>query len=309
MKFKKILTIAFLSISTLGLYAQDYQSLSGSWRFGLDKNGEGVSKKLTEQITLPGTTDEAHYGDKTVGSDFGILTREYKYYGAAWYERDIVIPATWKDKRVWLKLERVMWESKVYLDGKEISVKDALNSPHLHDLGYLTEGKHTLKICINNDMIYNIGDKGHVYTEYTQSIWNGAVGEIALIARNKIHLTNPQVFTKISPLSITIKDEVTNESSKKQTAKINYTLKERLTNNVVLNKVSDITLNQGINTIDITSDLPKDIKLWSDMSPELYVLDIAIIAKDKVLDSRQIEIGIREVTAAKSKILINGKPV
>lgn len=264
---------------------------------------------MTEQITLPGTTDEAHFGEKTTGSDFGILTRAYKYYGPAWYERDIEIPESWSNKRVYLNLERVMWESKVYLDGKELSVKDALNSPHKHDLGYITPGKHTLRVRINNDMIHNIGDKGHVYTEYTQSIWNGAVGEIALIALDKIHLTNPQVFTKISPLSITIEDEIINETSKKVASQINYTLSERQTGNVVLHGTTSQLLTPGINQLTITADLPKDIKLWSDMSPDLYILDLAVSTKDKLSDSQQIEIGIREVTASKSKILINGKPV
>jgi len=35
-------------------------------------------------------------------------------------------------------------------------------------------------------MIYNIGDKGSAYTEHTQTIWNGAVGQIRLVAKNKI---------------------------------------------------------------------------------------------------------------------------
>lgn len=309
MKLTKIATTLFLCILSFGIYAQDFQSLAGKWRFALDPNNEGLNKKLTDQISLPGTTDEAHFGEKTTGSDFGILTRAYKYYGPAWYEREITIPQGWADKRIYLNLERVMWESRVYLDGKELSVKDALNSAHKHDLGYISPGKHTLRIRINNDMIHNIGDKGHVYTEYTQSIWNGAVGEIGLLALDKIHLTNPQVFTKISPLSIAISDEVVNETSKKVLAEIHYSLKERLTGNVVLSGATKQLLAPGNNSLTINTHLPQDIKLWSDMSPELYILDLSVSTKDKICDSKELEIGIREVTASKSKILINGKPV
>src|SRR5690606_13548724 len=155
------------------------------------------------------------------------LTRTYKYYGPAWHQRDIEIPANWKGKAVRLKLERVMWESRVYLNGKELSVRDALNSPHYHDLGEVPPGKHTLTIRVNNDLIYAIGDKGHLYTEYTQSIWNGIVGEILLIAQEKVRMDNPQVFTYIHPRSLRINDTLINETGKKAITDIQLRLKER----------------------------------------------------------------------------------
>ncbi|WP_449438255.1 sugar-binding domain-containing protein [Pedobacter steynii] len=111
------------------------------------------------------------------------MSRAYKYIGAAWYSREINIPANWKNMEVNLFLERVMWQSKVWVDDKPVGTEDALAVPHVHNLGKLKPGKHRITLRIDNDLIYNIGDKGHVYTEYTQSIWNGAVGKLELRAK------------------------------------------------------------------------------------------------------------------------------
>ncbi len=296
------------------IQAQELQSISGTWRFKLDSNDRGISEnwqneKLPELIQLPGTTDEAGYGEKTSGSEFGTLTREYKYYGPAWYQREVEIPVSWKDKRVGLKLERVMWESRVYLNGIEISIKDALNSPHYHDLGYVLPGKHTLTIRINNDLIHNIGDKGSLYTEYAQSIWNGIVGDIFLIAQKKVRMDNPQIYTYIHPRSFLVKDTLINETGRKITVNISLRLKERESGLTVFSQTLSKVLQPGKNNFDHTTRLPEKIRLWDDVNPHLYILELTVDQKNESWDRREIEIGFREITTSRSKVLVNGNPV
>ena len=200
MKIKLILVACLFFLSADRAFSQNKTvNLSGSWNFRLDPDNSGEKQnwsmgKFSETIQLPGTTDEGHKGTKTIGPDYGILSREYKYVGPAWYSREINVPAKWKGKDIELFLERVMWESKVWIDGKLLTKQDALAVPHVHRLGKLTPGKHIITIRINNDLIYNIGDKGHVYTEYTQSIWNGAVGKIELRAIEAVHIYDMQLF-------------------------------------------------------------------------------------------------------------------
>lgn len=311
---KSLCILCLLTCLTNRVQAQEIHSLAGEWGFRLDKEDTGLAGKwqderFTDRIILPGTTDEACYGEKTTGSDFGILTRAYKYYGPAWYQREIEIPQEWKGKRIILKLERVMWESRVFLDGREISVQDALNSPHWHDLGYLLPGKHRLSIRVNNDLIYNIGDKGHVYTEYTQSIWNGIVGQIQLIAQDAVHFTNPQVFTYTnSGCALQIKDTIVNESGKQKTAEVTIQLANRDDGVIVYSRTVSRQLRAGANIFDYSASLPEGIKLWNDATPHLYNLKLTLQSKD-ISDSKEMEIGFREVTASNSKILINGAPV
>lgn len=295
--------------------AQEKLSLDGIWKFSLDEKDIGLKerwfeKDLTQVIHLPGTTDEAKYGTRTTGSDFGILTREYKYYGSAWYQRDIIVPADWKGKQLFLNLERVIWQSTLFLDGQKLSILDALNASHVHPLGILKPGKHKLTMRINNDMVYNIGDKGHVYTEYTQSIWNGVVGKIELIAKNPIRFSNLQVYTKIAPKALQIKDTLINESGKKMTVHLLYTLRERKSGLEVFRGKRKVELLSKRQAVDFADDVPAQIRLWDDIDPNLYLLKVSISDdKGMRLDAKEMEVGFREISASKSKILVNNRPV
>ncbi len=158
------MTIKFLFVFCLFIAAQfitkaqSALSLAGDWQIKLDPTNIGekenwATKKFNEKIKLPGTTDEAGYGEKNIAVNEGFLSRPYKYVGAVWYSREINIPKHWQGKSINLLLERVIWQSKVYLDGKPMGVKDALSVQHLHPLGQLTAGRHWLSIRIDNDLI------------------------------------------------------------------------------------------------------------------------------------------------------------
>ena len=135
--------------------AQEAIPLAGTWRFRLDPENRGVRQRwfesrLAKEIRLPGSTDEAKRGLPNPGKpSLDGLYRPNVYAGAAWYQRDIEIPEAWRGKRVLLSLERVHWETQVWLDGRKIGVEDSLISPQVHDLGTeVVPGKHTLTVCV-----------------------------------------------------------------------------------------------------------------------------------------------------------------
>jgi len=210
----------------------DILSLTGQWGVKLDPDSIGEkhnyfnSGHTTMPIQLPGTLDEAGYGTRTVGSDYGILTRRHKYIGPAWYTREFVIPHNWQGKEITLYLERVLWESKVWIDGRFIDTQEGLGTPHYHRLGTLNPGKHRIAIRINNDMIYNIGDKGHSYGEYTQIIWNGILGKIELQSSPTLSIDRIKVYPHTSDNRLDISFDIQNHSNKTLKGEVSYTLKE-----------------------------------------------------------------------------------
>ncbi|WP_115172089.1 sugar-binding domain-containing protein [Sphingobacterium spiritivorum] len=122
-------------------------SLAGQWGIALDINDEGIHKKwftgtLRDQITLPGTTDAAGYGIPDQSPWINYLQRKHKYIGVTWYQKKIVIPQHWNAYQVQLLLERVKWQSRVWIDGKEAGApQDGLVTSHLHTLGLLSPGE------------------------------------------------------------------------------------------------------------------------------------------------------------------------
>ena len=55
-----------------------------------------------------------------------FLQPEKHYVGAAWYQRDMEIPAAWQGKRVVLDAwSAPHWETRVWLDGRELGTNTA----------------------------------------------------------------------------------------------------------------------------------------------------------------------------------------
>ncbi|MFO1531471.1 MAG: beta-galactosidase, partial [Kiritimatiellia bacterium] len=114
-------------------------NLAGPWRFALDPADAGVAaggptNALPDTIILPTTTDLAGFGGPEPDPDPGFLSRVHKYVGAAWYQREVIIPDPWSGLETELLLERVLWQSRVWIDGREVGAQDSLGTPHIHAL-------------------------------------------------------------------------------------------------------------------------------------------------------------------------------
>jgi len=177
-------------------------SLAGEWGFQLDPKDIGEEDKwfdrdLPLRITLPGSTVEGGFGDDILVEtewtgdivDRSWYTEEryekYRqpgnvkvpfwltplkhYVGAAWYQKTVDIPESWQDKRVMLSLERAHWETKLWVDGEEIGMRNSLSTPHEYDLGRLSPGKHRLAMRVDNTVKIEVGVNSHSISDHTQT--------------------------------------------------------------------------------------------------------------------------------------------
>lgn len=254
------------------------------------------------KIQLPGTSDEAKLGNKTVDTAYGILSREYEYIGPAWYRKEITIPKAWEGKEIRLFLERVLWESRVYVDGEFISMQDALGTPHVHELGVLEPGNHIIDIRVNNDMIHNIGDKGHAYGEYMQSIWNGIVGKIELRALDRTHINKLRLFPDPEEGSLRVEMEVSKPAGKE----IEYLFRVREKGDRKIIYEEPMTSREE--EISINLKIERKITQWNEFNPFLYQLEV-VIDPVKRLDVHYTSFGFVEVSKSDHHILINNEKV
>ena len=197
MKLRKFLLTLIIFIPMMS-YSQTI-SLKGSWRFELDPEDKGRSeqwhsKTLSDEINLPGSCEEQGYGVKNIKADMERLTRDVAYEGKAWYQKDFEVPASWNGKHVELFLERCHWESNVWIDGRFIGSENTLSVPHVHDLGALAPGKHTVTVCIDNTYKIPIGTWAHGITRDTQTNWNGIIGNIEIRAVSPLRIDNAAVY-------------------------------------------------------------------------------------------------------------------
>jgi len=306
------------------------QSLAGVWLFSLDRDDVGVketwfSKDLpvTTQISLPGILQTQGYGDDITAETKFIaalprdmawyklpqyadytkpgnvkvpyLSQPVKHYlGVAWYQREVVIPATWAKKRVGLTLERTRWQTTVWVDDKEIGSCHSLVAPHDYDFGILTPGKHRLSVRIDNSMLYPYRYDAHSVSDAEGSTWNGIVGRIELAATSPVWIEDAQVFPNVADKSAQIKVKIGNSSG----------------------DAGSGTLSVGATSAPVTWDatggdaaidvpLPKAVP-WSEFTPVLQKLTVKL-AGPSADDSRDVTFGLREIKAEGKQIRLNGE--
>ena len=223
--------------------------LAGTWQFALDPSDKGISEGwfnqvLLDTLTLPGSLTSNGKGDditlatpwtgQIVDSSF-FKNPEYakyrepgnfkipfwlqplKYYkGAAWYQKDVNIPEDWKEQFIGLFLERCHWESRLWVDGKEVGMQNSLGTPHQYDLTkMLAPGKHRLTVCIDNrTKEIDPGLNSHSISDHTQTNWNGMIGQLTLEARPLINIRNIEVYPDIQNKKFKAKMKVVNPLKK-----------------------------------------------------------------------------------------------
>ncbi len=228
--------------AAFAVHADEPLSLAGEWRFALDPGDHGLRDspqnwKFPDTIQLPGILTAQGFGDKpTIETEWTgkgweprhlfrewqsdenfkmpfFLTPPRHYLGPAWYQRELDIPEAWEGKRVRLFLERVHWESIVWIDGERVGRGDSLGTPHLFDLGPLEPGPHTITLRIDNRLDeVNPGPLAHSVTDHTQGNWNGAVGRIELQPLPSSHIDQVTVTATLDgEVRVEVRGEVAPE--------------------------------------------------------------------------------------------------
>ena len=188
-------SLPFLIITSVILLSscQKRTDLAGSWEFALDPEGVMTAEsEFDDSISLPGTTDLAGKGNEPSETvETMRLTRRHSYVGKAWYRRRVTIPAAWSRKDVTLFLERTK-ATTLYLDGREIGSLNNISTPQEYNLGQLKPGFHTIEIMVDNSggVPSGVIRSSHMYSEDTQTNWNGIIGDIELrVSPGKKRLT------------------------------------------------------------------------------------------------------------------------
>lgn len=299
-------------------------SISGNWTVTFDSTDIGIgqnwrNKDFEHKVALPGTTDDAKLGTPNIlipkldKPQLLHLTRKYSYLGAAWYTREIQIPSDWKSKNYILKLERVIWKTKVWIDAEELPMENtSLIAPHHFDLtNYIKAGKtHRITIMVDNRKIHDISvrDLAHAYTNDTQIIWNGIIGEISIEAVDPVRIENVQVTSNISDKEILVATNIENRTTTTFKGKITLTAREKETNRQLSAISREIEINSGGSEDTTKYSIGESMKLWDEFSPRLYQLEVKLEAGNS-RSTKIVNFGMRKFSREGSVLTINDRPL
>lgn len=308
-----VVFLMICALFTTGCVRQERKiDISGDWQVALDSLDVGVTEKwfehgFSDKITLPGTLCEAGYGDPcqlepTISREIFLnLKRKYDYVGVAWYNRKVNIPNSWQGKKICMLLERVIWESQVWIDGQNVEqINESLSTPHIFELTeYLTPGEHTISIRIDNRKKYDITirDMAHAYTNETQTMWNGILGTIKLEAKDVTSIADMAVFPDVDNKKIRVELKINNPVTN---GKIRFHVKE--INGKAL-PIKEITPEENNVTFDYSIENPL---YWDEFNPNLYKA-VVELTSGKEKDVRTVVFGMRKLTNNNALLQINGR--
>lgn len=315
--------------------------LKGIWRFEIDRNDTGVkdrwfAKTLPDRISLPGSMTENYKGDDVTlntqwtasiyDSSFFYNPRlekfrkqenlklpfwltPVKYYvGAAWYQTDVEMPASWRGERIELFLERPHTETRLWINDKEVGMQNSLSVPHVFEISrYLKKGKNTVTLRIDNrTKDIDVGKDSHSITDQTQGNWNGIVGRMELQSTPTTYIEDVQVYTDVRNKQATVKLCIVGKTPG------SVTLAAESFNGETKHVVSPVTTEFKI-TGDTTSfemGLPmgNDMLTWSEFHPNLYKLKVTLNTGKKT-DEKEVQFGMREFSIKGKYFYVNGQKV
>jgi hypothetical protein len=340
---KRIISSIILSLFFVHfIYAQNSIDLSGKWNFQIDRQDAGIveqwfKKHLKEDINLPGSMPEKLKGDdvsvrtKWTGSLYDssyyynpfmekyrmegkvklpfFLTPDKHYVGVAWYQKEVIIPSSWKGKRIVLSLERPHIETTVWINDKKVGMQNSLCVPHVYDLtSYLRAGKCKISIRIDNRLKeINVGPDSHSVTDQTQGNWNGIVGKMTLTAGSTIHFDDIQVFPDVANKKALVKIQLISDKLKNVSAKVILSAQsfnsERTHTPLPVSK--NILIKNDTLSLDMELPMGDGMLTWDEFDPALYKLKAKIVYGDKS-DEKEVQFGMRDFTIKGKYFYVNG---
>ncbi|NGZ83833.1 discoidin domain-containing protein [Duganella aceris] len=310
--------------------ATDRRDLAGQWRFAIDRADEGIAKRwydgaLPDRIALPGILQAQGYGDDISAKTPWVLSlydknwdqrEDYKpyttagnvkvpflsqpqkhYLGAAWYQRDIDVPAAWRGKRIALYLERPRWGSQVWIDDGAIGGNLSLVAEHEYDLGTLAPGKHRISVRVDNRMLMAYRPDAHSVSDSLGMSWNGIVGKMELRATSPVWLDDAQVYPDVASKTALVRVRIGNAAGRAGSG--------TLTANGVAHPVRWAA---GGGSAEITVRFPASAQTWDEFHPTLQKIRLTLRGASAD-DARDISFGFAQIAARGSEFLLNGRPI
>jgi len=294
--------------------------LAGAWSIRLDPEDRGEARGWMRELggiagQLPGITSEARLGHELdleaelTGEVMLSLHQRRSYVGAAWYSRGFSVPENWTGGDAILSFERVIWQTRVWVNGKAAGTQDSLSAPHRYSVGpLLTPGRNLLVVEVDNRPIYDIGTAGHAYTNHTQTIWNGLIGELKLELLDTVSIEALQPSpTRDRHGRWNIRLALQQRGQTPLRGRVSVEARLVAGEGKDLPGVrQEIELMPGRQELDFALDAGEGI-LWSEFSPALYELEATVETGDTVARARIVS-GLRTIQAEGKEIRVNGVP-
>jgi len=296
----------------------EIKDMSGIWKLKLDPDNIGMkdqwfNKEFNDSIWLPGTTDEHKKGTFLDEQAVDRLSRVWYWKGAAWYQKEVVIPENWSGKNVKLLLERTK-DTHVWFDDIHCGYENTLSAYQYFDLTKaIKPGLHRITVLVDNAKLPPVGPS-HAVDERTQTNWNGIVGRIELQATDPVWIDEVQVYPDVKNMRVKIRVNIGNITGSEARGELEVAAESWNTGDPVKfqtqkQEIAGITKDK---LVEFTYDFNKEAPLWDEFDPALIKLSLSLSSSagdENYTSSKQVDFGMREFKREGKHILLNGDRV
>jgi beta-galactosidase/beta-glucuronidase len=274
---------------------EKWMNLNGLWNYAIvPASQQAIPASYAGSILVPFAVESALSGvGKTVGKD-SIL----------WYERELIIPAGFKNNTVLLHFGAVDWSCQVYVNGKEAGTHQGGYDPFSFDITSALNKSGKQKLTVK---VWDPSDEGPQprgkqvkkpngiwYTPVTgiwQTVWLEAVPKTYISATRQ----TPDVDKK----QLTVSADI-----------VNFQPGDKLMISAWkgAEKIGEQEAEPGKEIVLAVADP----QLWSPENPFLYDLRVNILRKGKTVDEIKSYFAMRKISMARDKngiqrMLLNDK--
>jgi hypothetical protein len=304
--------------------------LAGEWRFALDPSDAGIGEQwfarpLDGRLRLPGSLQAQGFGDEVSVATHWIgqivdkswytapefaryrepdnlkipfwLQPEKHYVGAAWYQRDVVIPEAWRGRCARLSLERVHIRTDLWLDNARVGSDDSLSTAHVYDLGPLAPGPHTLTLRVDNRLPALVGENAHCVSDHAQTNWNGVIGRLALEAVPETWIAGLETYPDVPGKRVRVTWRLGGavQADGRIALRVRGPAGEEI--------LAEVAAAAG----EAVIPLGERMATWDEFSPSLYCAEATLILPDGMHHTVESTFGMVEYRTEGRHFLVNGR--
>ena len=260
-------------------WRSEWQNLNGVWNFQFDNENKGEIEKWFENTSdFPQTINVPYsWGAPLSGvADSGDI---------GWYNREIIIPESWKGKRIFLVTGASDWITSGWLDNNVIGQNRGGYTPFEFELTSFvkhgTKQNLTLRVDDTNHEFKLEGKQGY---GKARGIWQ----TIYLEARGEVFLDYVHITPDITGNEVIFTGEISDPLNKKANLEI------LITGGYGDEFAFSIALKKGDKTFKQILSIP-DARLWTLRDPHLYHVNVNLEINDEPVDNLNTYFGMREI--------------
>lgn len=316
-KILRIIGFIFLFLSCTKQEALVFEKLNfnENWLFKIIENSKKDTLSFQENETV--SNWQLVQLPHTPKIEPKIVNNQWQ--GISCYKKEFNLSKQLKNKKLFFKFEGAMNIAEVWINGKKLTKHYGGYLPFVIDFTEvaLFDTKNTILVQLNNKDNPITGPKPLEKLDF--NTYGGIYRNVWLIAKNKLHITDPifenktasgGVFVTYSKVSeeeatINIKTHIRNETEKTKSFLIRNTLFKN-DSTIVSIETENHVLDKNLDKEIIANIEVNNPKLWSPRTPNLYTLKTELIENGVVVDFESTRIGIKTMQFVGQDFYLNG---